>query len=245
MLAVYAATRNLYWYLPTTVGSLLKHNPNWRVIVFCEDDEIDSLKDPRVSFMKMHTIGFPLDEDNPNMKTKYSSFTLVRCYLSKFLPNEKKILWIDADTCVVDTLEELDTIDITRKAVAGVMENVQPPPGTPEDFFGLYINCGVLVMNLDFIRQHGFDKKWHDLLSSRKFNYPDQDVINLTCKGFIKFLDSQYNFSHATWTGGETKVKIYHYVNQKIWNNGAVDFWRKTYIKKLGDEPELPFELNQ
>ena len=110
MLAVYAATRNLYWYLPTTVGSLLKHNPSWRVIVFCEDDEIDILKDPRVSFMNMNTIGFPLDENNPNMKTQYSSFSLIRCYLSKFLPNEKKVLWIDADTCVVDTLEELDTI---------------------------------------------------------------------------------------------------------------------------------------
>lgn len=239
MLAVYAATRNLYWYLPTTIGSLLRHNPDWRVLVYCEDDAIDTLDDPRVSFVNMNNVETLIKNNNPNANTHFGPFTLIRCYLPKFLPNESKVLWIDVDTCITESLKELDLLDLTGKAVAGVMENHQPVPGAPLDFQGIYINAGVLLMNLDFIREQKFDDVWLNLLSTRIFNYPDQDAINLTCKGYVTYLNVEYNYSPSTIIEVRSNPKIIHYTYQKIWDNPNVIFWRQNYIKKLGEEPEL------
>ena len=67
MLVVYAATRNLYQYLPMAVGSLLRHNPNWKVLIYCEDDSIDTLQDDRVFFANVNNLTLPISKDNPNM----------------------------------------------------------------------------------------------------------------------------------------------------------------------------------
>lgn len=239
MLAVYAATKNLYWYLPTTIGSLLRHNPDWKVLVCCEDDEIDTLKDPRVFFINMNNIKIPISNDNPNANTIFSSFTLVRCYLPRLLPNHSRVLWIDVDTCITGSLKELENLDLNNKAVAGVMENHQPVPGAPTDFKGVYINAGVLLMNLDFIRERKFEDEWLRLLNTRVFNYPDQDAINLACNGYITYLNVDYNYSPSTIIETRPNPKIVHYTFQKIWNDPRVDFWRRNFIKKLGDKPEL------
>lgn len=239
MLAVYAATKNLYWYLPTTIGSLLRHNPTWRVLVYCEDDNIETLNDPRVTIVNINTVNFPIDKDNANMNTHFTYMTILRCLLPRLLPQEDRILWIDVDTCVLGSLQELENMDMSRKAVGGVIENIQPVRGAPPDFQGLYINSGVLLMNLSFIRQYNFDKKWIEILNSRDFTFPDQDVINLVCRGFVKFLDVRYNYSPSTVVIELPNPKIYHYTWRKIWDDSYVIMWRKNYIKTLQDEPEL------
>lgn len=239
MLAVYASTRNLYQYLPMTIGSLLRHNPDWRVLIYCEDDEIESLKDPRVSFVNVNGLKLFDGIKEENLSTHFGTFTLIRCFLPSLLPNESRILWLDVDTCITGCLSDLEELELRNKAIAAVMENNQPPRGIPEDFFGLYINSGVMLMNLDFIRQHSFDKKWLKLLATRKFRYPDQDAINLACKGFIYFLDVEYNYSPSTVVIEKPEPKIYHYTFNKIWNDPAVRLWRKNYIKDLKDKPEL------
>ena len=43
-IAVYAATRNMYKYLPMTIGSLLRSNPKTCVLVIAEDEWRDGLK---------------------------------------------------------------------------------------------------------------------------------------------------------------------------------------------------------
>jgi UDP-glucose:(glucosyl)LPS alpha-1,3-glucosyltransferase len=239
MLAAYGATKNLYWYLPTAIGSLLRHNPDWRVIVYCEDDEIETLKDPRITIVNINTVEFPFDKNSHNMNVHFTYMALLRCLLPQLLPNEDKVLWIDVDTCVTGSLKDLENIDMSHKAVGGVMENKQPVRGAPKDFRGIYINSGVLLMNLSFIREYGFDKKWIQILQTRELNYPDQDAINLACNGFVKFLDVQYNYSPCTKKYDVSNPKIYHYTFSKIWDNPAVIFWRKTYIKTLQDKPDL------
>ena len=44
MIVVYAASRNLYPVLPMAYMSLLKHNPDARVICLIEDDELPSYR---------------------------------------------------------------------------------------------------------------------------------------------------------------------------------------------------------
>lgn len=85
MLAVYAATRNLYSYVPMAIGSLLEHNPTWKVIFYCEDDELDFIKDPRIEVRNVSTIPEFLEKNNPNLHTPYSFFCVIRCYLPKLL----------------------------------------------------------------------------------------------------------------------------------------------------------------
>lgn len=169
------------------------------MILYCEDDELDNIKDSRVEIRNISTIPKFLEDDNPNVTCRFGPFALIRCYLPKLLPDEEKCIWLDADTLVNQPLKELETLDMTRKAVAMVFENNQPPKHFP-DVPHLYCNSGVCLMNLDFIRRYKIDDKWLHLLQEVKFPYPDQDAINIACSGVIEYLPITYNYAPSTLT---------------------------------------------
>ena len=57
---------------------------------------------------------------------------------------------------------------------------------------GRYINAGIIIMNLEAIRESGIAEKWK-ALTVKKFHYQDQDIINLTCSEKCKFIPPKYN----------------------------------------------------
>ena len=55
-----------------------------------------------------------------------------------------------------------------------------------------YINAGVLLLNLEKMRECNTQSKFLELVS-KNYHHMDQDIINVACEGKILFLDSIYN----------------------------------------------------
>lgn len=78
---------------------------------------------------------------------------LARCWLSKIL-TEDKILYLDIDTLVLNDLTDLWNINITNYALAGWPEDPNIGASSVKKSMNGYINAGVILMNLKFIREH-------------------------------------------------------------------------------------------
>ena len=234
MIIAICCTRNWYIYLATELYALFKHNNIKKVYLFIEDDEIFYLKDKRIEFINVNKLKEYITKESPNYNTKYSKMSYIRCYFSKIL-NENKILYIDADAIVVDDIKELWNINLNNYALAGVKEN-----GEWSKHLGIegmddkYINSGVLLINLDYIRKEKLDDKMIELLNNNFYHYPDQDVINIVCKDKIKYISNIYNSTETT--GIVNNAKIVHYIREnKGWIKESLrsEIWFKYYNEML------------
>jgi lipopolysaccharide biosynthesis glycosyltransferase len=123
-----------------------------------------------------------------------------RLLLPELLPSTEKIIYLDADIIVLDDLEELYNMDLSRKAFAAFPEgqflNQSGFASTRLDFIHIYnyfkrdfdidltkrnyCNSGVLSMNLNFFRENNFVEESLRFLHKYKdvTDYPDQDALN-------------------------------------------------------------------
>lgn len=234
MIIAICSTRNWYIYLATELYALFKHNEIAKVYLFIEDDEITYLKDSRIQFINVNKLEKYITEYSPNYNTKYTRMTLVRCYFSKIL-NEEKILYIDADAIVVDNIKELWNIELNNKALAGVKEG-----GEWSKHLGIegmddkYINSGVMLMNLELIRKEKLDEAMIDLINKNYYAYPDQDVINIVCKDKIQYISNIYNSTETT--GIVEDAKIVHYIREhKGWikESPRSDIWYRYFLEVI------------
>jgi len=234
MIVAICSTRNWYFYVATEIYALFKHNEVSKVYLFIEDDKIPYLKDKRIEFININKTKGYISNQSPNYNTKYSKLSYVRCYFSKLL-NEDKILYLDADAIVVDNIKELWNLDINNKALAGIHEG-----GEWSKHLGVagmddkYINSGVLLMNLDFIRKERIDDAMINLLNTNRYAYPDQDVINLACKDKIRYISNIYNSTETT--GIVDNAKIIHYIRERkgwIPTSPRSEIWYRYYLEML------------
>jgi lipopolysaccharide biosynthesis glycosyltransferase len=66
--------------------------------------------------------------------------------------------------------------------------------------------------------------KWLDMVNTRFYNCHDQDIFNITCKGYIKEVSNLYNSSLST--GFHNCPKIMHYAGQKPWNSKNISYYK-------------------
>ena len=118
-----------------------------------------------------------------------------------------------------------------------------------------YINSGILVMNLQKMREDNMEKKFSDFvpeLESRGLMYPDQDILNATCYDKIKFISPEYNtmqnlvfvndaqgiYDSQEWERARTDPAIIHYAGvNKPWKGYDCRFydeWDK--YRKISEE---------
>lgn len=226
MVIAMCCTRNWYFYVAVQLYALFKHNKVKKVYLFIEDDNIPYIRDKRVQFINYNDTQEYITKNSPNYNTKYTKLSFLRCCFSKIL-KEDKILYLDADTLVVDNIEDLWKLDLEDNVLIGVHE-----PGEWNKHlwtYGLdetYINSGVLVMNLKALREEKLDDSMIYLLNNNHYWFPDQDVINLVCRSRIKYVSNIYNSTETT--GIVENAKIIHYIRgNKGWVKGSLrsDIW--------------------
>ncbi|MCD8089327.1 MAG: glycosyltransferase family 8 protein, partial [Clostridiales bacterium] len=114
---------------------------------------------------------------------RWNISTFGRLFEASALPEDvKKVIHIDCDTVIDGSLEPLWNTDMTGKAVAGVVECLSD---RYKNMIGLssedhYVNAGNIVINLDFIRKHGYEKKFLAYIREHAamLTYVDQEVLN-------------------------------------------------------------------
>lgn len=174
-----------------------------------------------------------------------SAGTYMRLALPGLLPETDRILYMDADVLVRESLAPLWETPLEEKTLAAVKGAVnlsdkwewnsdRPYWHLLSGMKGGYINAGVTLLHLNEIRNRGLDGRWHEMVGER-FYYQDQDILNITCQGAIAYLPPKYNrlayleeqdfrqfVAEGIYTREEERVAlrspaIIHYAGDKPW----------------------------
>ena len=146
-------------------------------------------------------------------KTRLSQVTYYRLLLPIFV-NLKRILYLDGDTLIYKDLGELFQLEFNNNSVLGTLDYYS----YGVDYLGLrsekYINAGVILINLEKIRN---DKKYYDLINITTkigLNNDDQTAINYILYPNIGILPNKYNVFNFYDT---PDIQVYaNYLRQKI-----------------------------
>lgn len=115
-----------------------------------------------------------------NMSTRFTPYAMLRLYADEIPQLPDKILYLDADVIVRQSLAEFYHQDLTDTEFVGVL-----------DYWGRfffhnlhqhrvfdYVNSGVLLLNLPEIRKTNLFAKIRHLLQTRTVLMPDQTALN-------------------------------------------------------------------
>lgn len=224
--------------------SLLENNKNKPIHIYVMSSDLDEANRRKLQKIVRRFPGTKLDVIVPDMNKfkqlklniDYISIeTYFRYLIAELLPNSEKALYLDADLVVNGSLEDLWNTPLDGYYVAGVKDGYIEEKGYKTQIGlkenDLYINAGVLLLNLSKIRQ---DNKVAQLFEATeglqgKITFQDQDVINIVFNGQIKELDSIYNFMVRNVKKERGKRKsaiVIHY-------NGRKKPWSKECRHKL------------
>jgi len=221
---VYCFSKNWLTHVQVQIYSLLVNNTNEDIKIYLltdelVNDEMYAIIDRFSSFTNCELIFINMSKydsliNETNVDNRFTKYTLYRLLIPKLI-NESKVLYLDADTLVINSLADLYNLDPI--SIIGVVDkNIEK---YADKSLGLkyhkYINAGVLLMNLDYLRSLG--DRWLEMVNTRLYSCHDQDIINLTCVDTVKLVDNQWNSSVSTGIVPINKINIYHWAGKKPW----------------------------
>lgn len=155
-----------------------KYNRNFNII---NVDEIDH-------FLKRY-----------NLYSYHGSYvSYYRLFFSNYIDSDDNILYLDADTIITGSIEDLFHFDFKDKLLAAVYEPLALDYKKLINFSesDLYFNSGVLLFNSIKWRDNKCADKIVEFIkhNNRHFVYPDQDILNTIFKNNIISMLPKYNF---------------------------------------------------
>lgn len=197
-------------YCGIMLTSLFENNRNEKIEVFLLTESINECNAEKINNLsnaynvKINTIVVN-DEKLRSCPVRIGDHVSIAAYYRLlaplFLPDEiDKILYFDCDVIINGALRELYHTDITDVAIAAVIDESYKR----EDNFirlnyeeqYLYVNSGVLLMNLKYWRDNNVVNRCFDYIKNNKEKVllHDQDTINAVLYSEKKFLPLTYNF---------------------------------------------------
>lgn len=181
---------------------------------------------------------------NKSLRDYYSDTTFYRIFIPKMFPEYHKVLYLDCDIVVLGDIAELYHTDLKDNYLGAVTDEVVP--SNPiliryvEEAVGVpnkdYFCAGIILFNLDAMREQKVDEKFIGLLSTFGFTTvgQDQDYLNVICKGHVSLLHPGWD-KQANKVPYKDKLYLIHYnMFSKPWRYKKVPyekyFWK--YAKK-------------
>lgn len=261
-------------YACVTIKSIIENHKNKEVTIHLLSDFISDNMRKRLSEVVDNNyttllIHMVKDESLRGLKNSWSIYAWYRIFLPQLLPDTiHRVLYLDADTIVTGDLNNLFTINMENKAIAGCLDpesfNIDTFERCGYDYSKKYICSGVLLMNLDYWREHNLTNniiQWGSLNNDR-IKFPDQDTINYLCRDTKIILPLQYGiigcFFQQSQYYQQTFIeelrnaikspKIVHYAGQTPWKiEIANHLMQKEWIKynKMLKHPAKRFYITK
>lgn len=140
-----------------------------------------------------------------------------RLLIPDLIPQYDKIIYSDVDVIFQSGLQKVMNIDLKDNYFGGIKAI---GPKILKDYneyisrLGLdadsYINSGFLLINAKLQREDQLFQKFQKLLT-KKFQFQDQDIINVVCKNRITFLPLKYCFTQKSY-------ELYHTAPKCLYN---------------------------
>ena len=124
-----------------------------------------------------------------------------------------RVLFLDSDTLVIDSLDGLVELDMHEFPVAACRDHVFPWFGAPPrdnlmdwppadvPAQAPYFNAGILLYDLANWDEGGYQNEIKRILREQDFEIVDPDCLNVALLGKIRQLPGRYNASHAVLSG--------------------------------------------
>ncbi|MDO5074656.1 MAG: glycosyltransferase family 8 protein [Bacteroidales bacterium] len=200
-------------YLPhtaATLTSVIAHHPRGEVVVHLVAQQ---MSEANLSLIRQHCeamgAGFhfyAITEaesqrfhvtSDPNRLSKAAYY---RIFLPQLLSSEvKRVLYLDGDTIVRRNLRPFYDMDLDGWAAA-VVRDINDDADYRAGYLGYeaslgYFNSGVLLLNLDYWREHRLIEECIDYFQQHHTHiiYDDQDVLNAVLAGRAKYVSLIYN----------------------------------------------------
>ena len=235
MKVVYSASRNLYPYVYPTIISLLEHNDVEKIYMFIEDDTfpVGLPKLPSECVLINVSDQKWFNYDGPNFRTKFTYLSLMRVMYAKIFKKLDKIIQLDVDTIVTDSLKPIWDIDISNAYFAAVPEHLTKYKPKNFDLKGKYFNIGVAVFNLDKIREDKVDDVIIKDLNSEEYKYIDQDIWNKY--GSDTAVELPVRFNETFVTGYTDNPAVVHFAGTRKWYENPKMKRHEYFDKYYGD----------
>ena len=207
MNVIYASDENFVPIMMTSILSLLVNNTMEEVSIYIIDNGINDKSFMAIENMcnqykaniiriEANNIFSEIDGDLHQERGSLSTFS--RLFVASLLPeNVERILYLDCDTVVCDSLKDLWETELSGKCVGVVKDafsnwhkkNISCPKN--ESMF----NAGVLLIDLRQWRLHHIEEKLKKILTANdgKLPYADQGALNCVLRGNVHYLHPQYN----------------------------------------------------
>jgi len=197
--------------LTVMLTSLIQSNPGIHFIVYIAHT---SMTRQDFAFINQHVdtsictiveIKIPADLFNDAPITRrYPKEMYYRIFAPQYLPKDlDRILYLDPDLVVINSLHELYNIDLRENLFAAASDVYEPLEKLnklrlrmPKN--STYVNSGVMMLNLSLLRQQQNILEVFDYIKEYKNRlvFPDQDVINgLYCGRTLVVNPRIYNLS--------------------------------------------------
>ncbi len=251
---LYTTDNNYAPHTAASMYSLLNANKNFeRINIYIIDDNIE--KDSKDNFYSIingfnnaEIYFFPFSELKKNVpandKTGYAKVGYARLFLSGICDKER-ILYIDCDTIINQSLKELWEYDLEGNVLGGVQDN---PALYALTEIGLtpksrYINGGVLLIDLKKWKEFKTEEKILKMI--REYNgfviHHDQGIINGVLKDHIKILPPKFNTMPQFFDTKAKQIKrlydIENYYSQKELDEAVKNPVIIHYITKFYNRP--------
>ncbi|MGB4415273.1 MAG: glycosyltransferase family 8 protein [Paludibacter sp.] len=228
------------------IESLCENNQQTNDInVYIIEDQISDVNKSRLRqiidrfqrnliFIKMPT----QKEVYPDVKINLGR-TYTRMILGELLPKEvDRVLSLDSDTLVMDSIDEMYNIDLEDKCVGGVYDCL----GKAMQFKVLhkdeklkYSNAGVFLINLKKWREQKIGEKLLDTVinateNKKSLYFLEQDFMNLVLENNLKLLNPRYNLL--------TSIYIFSY-KDLIRMKKPVSYYNEAEVNEAKQKPAL------
>lgn len=189
----------------------------------------------------------------------WSKYTFMKLFIPQLLPDEvKKVLYLDVDMLILDSLEEVYNIVLGDNALAAVEDVPYNKSCCKRCGLGInsvYVNSGFMLLNLSAWRKEWNANSFNRFVDDHrgKMTINDQDVINSVFYGKIMPLEWRYNvtsfffgLSSAIWKLYPKKMykkarsnpAVIHFTNSnKPWKDSCVHLYAKKWRSALNRTP--------
>ncbi|HII3778114.1 TPA: glycosyltransferase family 8 protein [Pasteurella multocida] len=142
-------------------------------------------------------------ESFPVQISYISLATYARLKTAEYLPdNLNKIIYLDVDVLVFNSLEMLWNVDVNNFLTAACYDSfIENEKSEHKKSISMsdkeyYFNAGVMLFNLDEWRKMDVFSRALDLLAMypNQMIYQDQDILNILFRNKVCYLDCRFNF---------------------------------------------------
>lgn len=216
MIVVYGMTGNLYNRIKPSVTSLLEHN-DAKIYCLAEDDHVHSLPSDSIVINVKDQKIFP--RRSPNIANVCTYMVLMRLVYPSLIP-EDRVISLDVDTIILDSLSPIWETDLTGKWMAAVPEY----RAKWRPYGDTYYNAGVAVYNLKQMREDNIESELVNLVNTQKLRYAEQDALNYFGLMDDKIVPLPVRYNESFCCGKTNDPAVVHYAGHSDWwDNPNVD----------------------